>query len=906
MKIRKSIFELSFIISFLLIVPRLNAQDELRILPLGNSITRGSMCVNGSISGCQSISDSDAIAYRNRLFNLLSGAGYDFDFIGNQKFGYEIMSDPDNAGFSGIKSWHLADIIETGTSTHSGDVTPGPFLETYPADIILLHIGTNDVLAESYSVSHVNRLLNAVDNYESSSGSPVLVIVSKIISQNSYPCNTHPGTKSFNNNLSSMIQNRINNGDKIVFVDMECGAGLNYYEDLIDEVHPNQAGYDKMADLWFQAINNLNSAPVVSPIPDQDRDREQAFAQVNLDNYVNDTEEPPQNMNWSVNPSQPLYFDVVIDENRVATITPKDNQWSGSETIEFVATDNGNYIPQLKRSDAVSVEFTVNWTPEITGQETLTTAEDNPITLSINDLIIVEPGKAPADISLIIQTGSNYSVSNTTVIPDENFNGTLTVPVKISADGKESNTYNLEISVTSLNDIPEIISQLQVPEIEQETCIDIELSMLEVTDADNNYPADFTLDVLTGSNYTFNGTNVCPDPQFNGTLNVNLRVNDGINNSNNFTFTINVLASRPVFILPSDLEILEKESFSSIIEVDHFDPGAFSFSAVELPGWLDFNSSTKLLSGIPQNEDVGENEVTLRVSDGEITVDTTFIITVTNVNDPPVITSEPLLTASTGKEYNYTITAEDIDELDVLSYSYLEKPSWAGFNAENGLLSGTPSRDDTGVFNVTLKVSDGSVEVDQSFSINVQFFNFPPEIVTAPKDTAEVSKTYSYGIRAEDPENDPVSYFAKNTPDWLIFYPDTRVLIGTPGEQNAGDVLVVLGATDGIDTSYQAYTLQVVFATSRQGIFPEPGIRVYPNPASEKLNIFIEDSKLPGDELYFELTGINGQALIRSRIINNKYVINLDKYDISAGLYLFRIYNYKQKSKIKTGKIMIR
>ncbi len=136
-----------------------------------------------------------------------------------------------------------------------------------------------------------------------------------------------------------------------------------------------------MGDEWFSAIDNYNSAPVVSQIPDQARDRGAAFSQINLDSYVYDPEEAAQNMNWTIYPSSPEHFDITIDGNRKATITPKDPLWSGNEAIEFVATDNGRVIEGLAKSDNTIVTFTVNWIPEISGQQPLVTQEDSDITL---------------------------------------------------------------------------------------------------------------------------------------------------------------------------------------------------------------------------------------------------------------------------------------------------------------------------------------------------------------------------------------------------------------------------------------------------------------------------------------------------------------------------------------------
>ncbi len=384
-----------------------NAQSQLRVLPLGNSITRGSMCLNGDINDCTNgLQDSKAIGYRNRLYNLLSNSGYYIDFVGGNKYGYTIMSDPDNAGFSGIKDQQLADVIETGSTTAPwGQVTPGPYLDYYPADIVLLHIGTNDVLALEYDINNVSRLLDAIDDYEVASGKPVLVFLAKIISPANYSCNAHPGTATYNSRLYTMAQNRINNGDKLVWVDMHCGAGINYYTDMVDQAHPNQTGYDKMADKWFAAIDAYNTAPVVSQIPNQTIALGGSFTQINLDNYVSDAEDSPQDIIWSVSPSSPMYFNVSIDENRRATIAPKDAQWSGYEDIVFVAMDRGKVVSGLQKTDNCISRFTVDWLPEIIGQQDLTISEGQSLNITLDKLIIADPENAPAGLYVVLSPG---------------------------------------------------------------------------------------------------------------------------------------------------------------------------------------------------------------------------------------------------------------------------------------------------------------------------------------------------------------------------------------------------------------------------------------------------------------------------------------------------------------------
>jgi ribosomal protein L31 len=66
-----------------------------------------------------------------------------------------------------------------------------------------------------------------------------------------------------------MAQDRINLlGDKIIIVDMEHGAGIDYHlssdsppGDMWDNLHPFETGYEKMANIWFSAIATVLPSP---------------------------------------------------------------------------------------------------------------------------------------------------------------------------------------------------------------------------------------------------------------------------------------------------------------------------------------------------------------------------------------------------------------------------------------------------------------------------------------------------------------------------------------------------------------------------------------------------------------------------------------------------------------------
>ncbi len=589
-------------------------QVPLKIMPLGNSITFDTYIGDPRDVG-------DKIGYRYKLYLLLNQAGYNFNLVGSEQAGWNYFNDDENAGFPGWRDDQLADLMETG------------YFYSYPVDIILLHIGTNDVTALDYTVTDVDRLLDAVDAYEAGAGKPVIVLLAKIISRKDYPCGTHSGTTSFNNNLVTMANSRISGGDNLIVVDMECGAGINYSTDMIDFAHPNQTGYDKMGQKWFDVINAINTAPSIINIPDQDQQEGVAFANINLDNYISDVEDADQYITWTISPANPDHFNVNINGSRIAIITPKDPNWNGSETITFVATDRGKILTGLKKSASDQVQFTV----------------------------------------------------------------------------------------TPVNDPPVIISQNTPLSTPEETDIEILIDYLIVEDVDNP-GTDLSLTVLPGAGYSYNSNTVTPSTDFNGNLSVNVVANDLESSSVPFGVTVNVTAvnDTPSINIPEILTADEDILYYQIITASDTDPDdIIILSAQVLPDWLSFNSTSGVLQGTPVNSDVGKDTIIIRAFDGTVYVDSSFIIEVININDPPVIMSIPALTAYENELYMYRIEATDVDSNDSLTYSEIKIPGWLTFFNTTNVLAGKPSHDDIGSDEVILAVDDGIDTVKQSFIINV-------------------------------------------------------------------------------------------------------------------------------------------------------------------------------------------
>jgi lysophospholipase L1-like esterase len=59
---------------------------------------------------------------------------------------------------------------------------------------------------------------------------------------------------TFNAEIPAIVDGYVCQGEPVHFVDM---AGALTADDLADGVHPNEAGYDKMAQVWHSTLSDL-------------------------------------------------------------------------------------------------------------------------------------------------------------------------------------------------------------------------------------------------------------------------------------------------------------------------------------------------------------------------------------------------------------------------------------------------------------------------------------------------------------------------------------------------------------------------------------------------------------------------------------------------------------------------
>ena len=223
-----------------------------KILPLGNSITYDDYSGDVRPAGLR-------VSYRLELFNKLQTAGYRFDFLGSETAGQDVFPDPENGGFPGITKEQMVTLLQTGFNPRTSiQEVNGSYLSFYQPDVILLHIGTNNLTTD---ITAINQILDLVDAYRTQSSKTVKLLIAKIINRRTYDA----ATTQYNTNLQNAVQLR-NHPDNVL-VDMENGAGINYSTDFIDNLHPNSSGYAKMASLWFSTLSTVLGAPPPLTVP---------------------------------------------------------------------------------------------------------------------------------------------------------------------------------------------------------------------------------------------------------------------------------------------------------------------------------------------------------------------------------------------------------------------------------------------------------------------------------------------------------------------------------------------------------------------------------------------------------------------------------------------------------------
>jgi Ca2+-binding RTX toxin-like protein len=411
--------------------------------------------------------------------------------------------------------------------------------------------------------------------------------------------------------------------------------------------------------------------------------------------------------------------------------------------------------------------------------------------------------------------------------PPLNFNGVLLVTVKAS-DGSLSASDQFALTINPINDAPTLALPLADMSALEDNAVSFVLPASSFTDVDSPLslsatladgsalPAWLSFDATT---QTFSGV---PPLDFNGVLQVTVTASDGsLSVSDQFALIINPVNDAPVLALPlADVAVLEDSAVSFVLPANSFTDvdNTLTLSATladgsSLPAWLSFDATTRTLSGTPPLNFNGVLQVTVTATDGSLSASDQFALTITPVNDAPVL-ALPLadMSALEDNAVSFVLPAgsfTDVDSALTLSAKLTDGsalPTWLSFNAATRAFSGTPPLNFNGVLQVVVTASDGSLSASDQFALTIAPVNDAPVLALPLADMSTVEDNAVSFVLPQasftDVDGDALTLSAKladggSLPSWLSFNASTRTFSGTPPLNFNGVLQVIVTASDG-------------------------------------------------------------------------------------------------------------
>jgi hypothetical protein len=583
---------------------------------------------------------------------------------------------------------------------------------------------------------------------------------------------------------------------------------------VVVRVADSQGAFDEQA--FTISVANVNQAPAIVSSPD-----------------LNATElEPYSYQVQAIDPDlgDVLSYELVSSPSGVTIDSatgllvwvPEEGQ-QGTRTISLKVSDSDGL------SDQQSYQLQVrgrNYLPSITSEPVVDAEAGSEYRYA------VQASDANADSTLTFALGDfpdGMTIEPLTGevrwTPSANQVGAQQVSIVVSDDRGSSTSQNFEIQVLEENIAPVILTQVLPAASEDQSYTATILAEDPNTAETMQYslisgPSNMELDREAGELTWLPLTSQIGD----NPLTVRVSDSRGLFTEKDFVIEVQDVNQAPGISSVAPATAKTGQPFTYQVQASDPDSGdMLEYLLISGPAGMSMDPESGLISWTPDNEQEGTYSVSLQVRDaGGLSSNQAFDVSVSAVDEPPKITSTPVVSVLAGTQWQYQLTATD-DQAASLGYQLVSGPDGMSMNAAN-LVTWSPTESDEGANAVTVRVSDQSGNaVSQSFTVTVVTSNEPPVISSNPPASARVGKAYRYQVVAEDPESGALTYSLGQAPAGMTIDAGNGSLQWSPTEADEGVQPVAIDVSDPQGaTTRQAFVLEVTTDNAPPSITSSP------------------------------------------------------------------------------------
>ncbi|PIR88206.1 MAG: hypothetical protein COU10_00395 [Candidatus Harrisonbacteria bacterium CG10_big_fil_rev_8_21_14_0_10_45_28] len=196
-------------------------------------------------------------------------------------------------------------------------------------------------------------------------------------------------------------------------------------------------------------------------------------------------------------------------------------------------------------------------------------------------------------------------------------------------------------------------------------------------------------------------------------------------------------------------------------------------------------------------------------------------------NQPPIWNQQGTRSVRQGEYLSFDVSAYDPDG-DFLTYSSVQLPAGAVFDANQRRFNWTPTSSQLGYQNVKLRVSDNvNPAVDMTFYVQVLANgnnggnnSAPYFIGNQSSYTVYAGSQLQFSINATDPDGDYLNYSSYSLPSGSSFNSYNRTFTWTPNSSQVGTHSARFTASDGVHTSAEFLVTIQVLQTGGGSYYP--------------------------------------------------------------------------------------